>query len=395
MGNDLRTYLVESKKLVDEFEKTVFNLAKYYTETCSNCSLCSRVCPVYRVTKDPKLSPLERLRTALRILSGEPPSSKEMQILYSCLLCGLCTKACPYGYNLWLPVLMARRKLALKGLVPQGLFEVIKNSLKYGHSFTHDRERVLKWVYEAKAPIDTSSKILYVPSPLENLMFPPKLVTKANLLRILGIDYTLSSSIIDLGGNVGIDSSRIDIGVAMAWMAYEKAEDLGAKFLMTSECGSDVKLVHVVLPMFSKELGIRVNSLIHIYDLISSKEIKIESKDNEILFTSCNFCRFTKKCPINFLRSAIPKDRMPYTSCCGGGGGYTINREPWALRIRRTIASSRIRSYGNRVKKVVVPCIKCYVTHKEASLLNKLNIKISLVTEEIYRTLKLYIKNKI
>ncbi|MET1101307.1 MAG: (Fe-S)-binding protein [Pyrodictiaceae archaeon] len=382
----IEEYVAEVRRLLKDFETLTEEIITYYVQTCTRCLLCRTVCPVYRATKEIIYSPEYRLATALRIIRGSKPSPDDVKSLFSCLLCGLCSMACPYGIGVWLAVLMARYKLASRGLAPRGLKEVAENCIRYGHSFTSEPHKAVSWARDANLRLDEPGDYLYVPSPLENLRFPEKTVVKAALMRRLGISFTVSSRIVDIGGNAGMDASRIDIGLAMLWRAYEEAERLGARGIVVSECGSDVKLAFVVLPAVARALGLKTEKLLHLYDILAQRIQRLHiSNATSIFFTSCNFCRFTDKCPVRLLGLPGPRDKRPYTSCCGGGGGYTINLEPWARRIRRSIASARLASI--RASEIVVPCIKCYTTLREAALLSKAKKRIVLVSEKVYEAI--------
>ena len=58
---------------------------------CSGCSLCLLVCPVWRETRDVRLTPRGRAKAIQHGMSG----SDIARSVEGCTLCGACEPACP------------------------------------------------------------------------------------------------------------------------------------------------------------------------------------------------------------------------------------------------------------------------------------------------------------
>lgn len=74
---------------------------------CSGCSLCLLVCPVWRETRDPRLSPEGR---AKGLQAGASTAELATSAL-ACTLCGACEPVCPEGIDLIGMTLALRRAL--------------------------------------------------------------------------------------------------------------------------------------------------------------------------------------------------------------------------------------------------------------------------------------------
>lgn len=386
----MATMLVEeAKSYAIEVEAVLREEAVEVFETCKQCGICLGVCPTYRATQNPYYSPPRRLLIARRILAGSPAREDDVKILFSCLLCGLCSYACPYHLPVWRTILVARHELAKRGMLPRGLKEVTRNAERIGHSFTTSPEHALKWIKLVdRRRIDSAAKVLFIPSPLEGVRFPRKILVKLQLFSLLGVDYTVTKKVLDVGGNAGLDASRIDIGLSLLLGAYHVLEDSGSEYLVISECGSDVKIVKTLLPIIARKAGINQHRILHLYDILVNKRLRDHREEGRaVLFTSCNFCRLTTLCPRLLTSANMPPDPPPYTSCCGGGGGMSINTEDWAVSIRRKIAIRRAAVLQSKL--VLVPCIKCYVTLQEAYLLQRMRDKrVMLVSEALLQLVR-------
>ncbi len=360
------------KPVLELLEQLVEKEAEYAREACSHCRLCNLVCPVYRVTGDERYTPYSRLWRALSIIRGRgrPSRSDDVEVLFTCALCGACSLACPASIRIWLLVWWARSRLALQGLLPGGLREVATNVLRSGHSFVERREDLRTLVgrlIESGVKVNEAGDVLLVPSPLESSVYPDLVAVKQ---RIAGDKLALSVNALDLGGNAFFDASSPEAGLKLLYNCIIAAEKIGAKLVAASECGADTKLVYLIGPIASRLWG--GPRLTHFYDIVS---LSLEFNDNTVVFTSCNYCRFPGPC----LSAKPPRDKPPATMCCGGGGGLTLNREPWARRVRRLVSLERIKKLD--AETIVVPCVKCLSTLQEAALLARRRVRVKSLAE--------------
>ena len=79
---------------------------------CSGCSLCLLVCPVWRETRDVRLTPRGRAKAIQHGMSG----SDIARSVAGCTLCGACEPACPEELPLVDMVMALRRDVPLPGV---------------------------------------------------------------------------------------------------------------------------------------------------------------------------------------------------------------------------------------------------------------------------------------
>ncbi len=75
---------------------------------CSGCSLCLLVCPAWRATRDPRISPEGRAKA---LQAGAAPAELAASA-DACTLCGACAPVCPEGIDL------IGMTLAIRGALP-------------------------------------------------------------------------------------------------------------------------------------------------------------------------------------------------------------------------------------------------------------------------------------
>lgn len=76
---------------------------------CSGCSLCLLVCPAWRATRDPRISPEGRAKA---LQAGAAPDELAASVA-ACTLCGACEPVCPEGIDL------IGMTLGLRGALPE------------------------------------------------------------------------------------------------------------------------------------------------------------------------------------------------------------------------------------------------------------------------------------
>src|SRR4051812_9005201 len=89
-----------------DFLKSAAPVAHDYN-SCSGCSLCLLVCPVWRATRDLRMSPHGRAKALQNGASIEQIAAS----VEACTLCGACEPVCPERINLVEMVIELRTKL--------------------------------------------------------------------------------------------------------------------------------------------------------------------------------------------------------------------------------------------------------------------------------------------
>ena len=363
------------REAVERYIEETREYTREAVETCTNCGLCLAACTVYSATGDPRLSPPRRLRAALKVLEGGRPSGDDMLSLFTCNLCGACTYACPYGIEVLRSVHAARILLSKKGVEPPSLRRIEEAASRSGHSFLADRgdaeRRLVEAARAAGLEPDSPCDALYAPTPFDTTLYPRILPSVVQLLRLAGLTPGVSRRVLDAGGNVAVDGNNLELGLSMLLSAVEEAERLGARLVVLGPCGSDWKLA-----ILARKLGVlRENRVrvLNVYEVLAERGVRA-SCGGCALFTSCTYARLdASRSVLRVYRARVPRDRPPYTRCCGGAGGLNyLHEEPYAS-IRRRVAKWRferlVRDTGGR--PVAIPCAKCYTILRQGALLAK------------------------
>ena len=165
--------------------------AKQDHAACSGCSLCLVVCPVWRRTRDLRLTPHGRAKALQHGASiGDIAESVE-----SCTLCGACEPVCPENIGLVDMLMSLRRELPPS--------TVSKNLHAY---FQHEPVRALV------VPRETSTVLLATPT----YMWRPALL--ARISRLLGGGAKLAVEN-DCGADISL---ALEIGVEIAPQRIER-----------------------------------------------------------------------------------------------------------------------------------------------------------------------------
>ena len=108
--------------------------------SCHGCSLCLLSCPVWRQTRDVRLTPHGRAKA----LQNGATAADLQASTASCTLCGSCEPACPEEIPLVDMILELRRQQPLKELVPvhETIVPISEDLLLAGEALRRDPERV-------------------------------------------------------------------------------------------------------------------------------------------------------------------------------------------------------------------------------------------------------------
>ncbi len=379
---------IQREKLRNTIDIMLRNALRAFFSVCMNCGFCNNVCPVYRATKNPKYTPLRRVITAKKLLEGQIDKEAASDVLFSCLLCGACSSACPFGLDIYRIIYLARCKLALEGYGPSNFAKMAEGAAKTLHSFGVPVEQALREIRsdELEGFIDRKDcDVLYVPSPVETAFMPRHVYETASILKLLGINWTISRRVIDCGGNIGVDASRPDVGLKILLNLLNVAEELGVDKVALGACGADYKWISLSREIID-ELGIDTPRITFtsIYELIA-KRLKtnklLKKKDEVVLHDPCSMTRYIRV--DRSYKSIIPYAKKPRfsgacTLCCGGGGGLSLRKDSFARNLLLSIASKRVEQLGSVSSNIVTPCIKCYISFRTAVLRKRLVSKIRI-----------------
>jgi Fe-S oxidoreductase len=337
-------------------------------ECCTRCGSCSRACHSYLGTEDPDNSPVARIDLFARAPSPRGglgrlfprfgTTAKDEDLLqqwlnrfYQCNLCRRCALACPLGLDPSEVVIAGRNLLFEMGLAPRFLMEIAGNLHSCGNNmgitpralgdicaFLEEelREETGRSI---PVPVDRSgADLIYIPSSTEFFSNVDTLLGAAKLFFFLGIDWTLSSTVLE-AANYGLFLHRDLLKEHHARLG-QAARELDIPVLVQGECGHGWR----ASTMFRQDTaGPQPFDLLHILEVWDAHLKKLPLVRRPWRATLNDSCNYARSCgltepPRRLLRACV-EDFVELTPnreanfCCGGGGGLLME-EMQELRMR-------------------------------------------------------------
>ncbi len=359
-------------------------------KNCMKCMLCENACPVRRVEGLEDHGPIERVAAARCVAEERGVSKIDVDRLFSCLLCGSCALSCPYTVEIPLIIYLARSILAMGGKGPADLLRMAEAAARTGHSFGMTPKEYRNWLEKNKeVPVDKrGAEILYVPSPVETAFLRAHVSDTAVVLGRLGVDWTMSSRILDTGGNIGVDCSRPDVGLDMLLNLIGEAERLDVDRIAVGACGSDYKWIALAMDVYGELVPKSDVEFTSIYSVVAEALGEKRLPENTIIHDPCGMTRYVlaEKSYSRMVEGGglRPRRRGPYTLCCGGGGGISLRRDPIARKVLLGVSRMRLGELTRLDgEAVITPCIKCYISFKYTVIRDGLNLPLRGFMSEI------------
>lgn len=381
-------------QLLDEYRKFSRSFS-VMLETCTSCGICAGACHSYLGTDDFFNIPAARaglLRSVFnryftwsgkffRKFTGATDFDDRtldawLDYFYQCNVCRRCAVSCPFGIDTGEIVLAGRNILAKLGLVPRFLVNIARNELETGNNTGIRKAAVLdscafleeelreETGLTIRIPVDkVGSEVLYVPSSSEFFVNVDTLMGAAKLFHCLGVDWTLSSSILE-AANYGL-LFDLDVMKKHNERMRMAAKHLGVKRVVQGECGHGWRAAK----MFSEGANGPLSFFLeHVLDFVSERLDGLKLKKipmKATLHDPCNYARGTGlvESPRRILRACVeeyaemtPSRERNY--CCGGGAGLLMD-EMLEVRMRLgKMKADQIRALLP-LDYVAVPCASC------------------------------------
>jgi Fe-S oxidoreductase len=168
----------------------------------------------------------------------------------TCSACRRCTMNCPMGVDTALLIRLARGILTEIGIVPEGVFNVSRDTWETGNQMgvpEEDYLETLEWmkeelqeelgIPEIDIPVDKKNcDFMYTINPREIKFDPRSIADAAKIFHLAGENWTMPSWGWDQT-NFGLFSGDDRLGGFAAKNLYESAVKLRAKRIVISECG--------------------------------------------------------------------------------------------------------------------------------------------------------------
>ncbi len=382
-----KRFIITSSKQKSFLDKVARALPKGGNlNLCLTCGACCSGCPAGGL-KD--MDPRKFLRLAAM---GMDDLITCHDWVWLCSMCMRCTYVCPMEINI-AGLIMEARKLWPREQRPVGILRSCDMALNNESTsatgtppddFRFVVEDVLEEVRQTQpgweklqAPIDKKDAVFFLSqNSREPVSLPDEMVPLWKILHLAGADWTYGSTAW-AGENYCMFLADDDGWRKITRATVSKAEELGCKIYLNTECGHSTFSVNQGIRSFNIDTELNVKIVVHYYALwIRQGRLRPSdewNKDRKIIFTVQDPCNQVRKeygdAYADDLRFVVKKcvgeenfiDMVPNKSnnyCCGGGGGYLqsgYNEERY--RYGR-VKYDQIMRTGARY--CITPCHNCH-----------------------------------
>jgi len=323
-------------------------------DLCLTCGECIARC--FLIDGYPEVNPRKIIR---QVTLGMDDLAAESEFIWACTLCGRCTTDCPKDLQMDVIVRKLRAEACRRGLGPPRIIEGIEKSLEVGNNSGMAPDEFVdtaQWLAEEledefesdeglEVPFDKENKdILYIPNPREYTSNPGMFQTYLKFFHLTQADWTLSSKVFDIT-NWAYYMGDHHAAVTLVKNMVEETRRLGAKVLLSTECGHGFKILRKDAERWLGEpLGFQVMGIIelaHQYWRQGRLSLKPGAIQGPITYHDpCNVGRkmgiFEKP---RDLIAAVCSDfvemwpNRKHSICCGGGGSVGQNADMGTKRL--------------------------------------------------------------
>ena len=393
---------MNTKNFLDNFDRS----QKTWMYACTRCGDCIDECPVYQQTSDPYTAPgykIKKMRPLVtkRILPFLPTPSeadvkKLVKGLYDCTLCGRCASVCPFQYDL-VELWETSRESALKrGLEPEPIRSMIKDTLADKNFMKRPLERRKSWTSGVEVPQNENVETLYFVGCATSYTPTLKVVAKgvSTILNAAKEDWALMNEEwccgvpMKFGGDVEGFKEFVTHNVEMI-------ESSGVKRVVFN-CPGCYRMFKQEYP---KVLGRKLKfSLIHITELVdeyvkTGKIVLKEKLSEKITYHDpCELSRLLgvieqprhvlTNLTTNF--SELPENKLN-THCCGSGGLFKAVDTQNSI----DIAKQRIKQAETIGSETLISaCPSCVMNLSQAARFTKSKVKVIDFADAVARQIK-------
>ncbi len=318
-------------------------------DLCATCGQCVSRCFLNDVYED--MNPRKLIRKALL---GEDQEVADSEFIWACTLCGRCTTDCPKDLKMDVIMRKARGLAYSQGKAPKRIVDGIEMANKIGNTVgmdAEDWEDTVEWLVEEaeeeleleegslKAPIDKEgAELLYIPNPREYTSNPHMFQMYVRFLNLLKVDWTLSSKVFDIT-NWAYYMGQHEETVTLIRNMVEETRRLGAKTLLSTECGHGFKVLRTDAERWLGEpLDFEVISVIELaHRSFKDGALKLKADCIEGTATYHDPCNVGRKLgiyeePRELLKHICTNyaeiwPNRKFNICCGGGGSVGQNTD--------------------------------------------------------------------
>jgi Fe-S oxidoreductase len=385
------------EKGLNTFKKVIDAPVAAFFESCVHCGLCAEACLFYTETKDPKYTPIYKLKPLKKVWRQEytfwgkiaktlgltkPPTDEELaewcELIYgSCTMCGRCSLVCPVGNDIAYMVRKAREGMAAAGHAPEEMIQgairavTIGSAMGVGLKALKAQIRHIKKDTGLTVPLDVEgTEYMMLLSAPEIVNFPEYIIALTRIFKQTGISWTLCSEAFE-ATNAGMSIGVSEITKLLLERIVAGAEKLKVRAVISPECGHAYGALRWEGPnLIGRPYSFEVIHILELLDQLQAEgRLRTTSKDERPM-TFHDPCQLVRRGgvvaePHRLLNSVATDFReMSDTGimnwCCGGGGGVGAIESAESLRYQ-AFKRKKAQVEETGVETVVTACSNCQI----------------------------------
>jgi Fe-S oxidoreductase len=372
-----------------------------FFESCVHCGLCAEACLFYTETKDPKYTPIYKLKPLKKVWRQEytfwgkiaktlglakPPTDEELaewrELIYdSCSLCGRCSLVCPVGNDIVYMVRQVREGMVAAGHAPEDMIAATNRAVKIGSPMGVKLPALkaqIKYIEKETGltvPLDVEgADYMVLLSSMEIMNFPEYIEALTRIFKQADVSWTLCSEAFE-ATNAGIQIGVSDIAKILVERIVVGAEKLKVKAVISPECGHAYTALRWEGPnLIGRAYHFKVVHILELLDQLKHEgRLRTTGKDDRPM-TFHDPCQLVRRGgvvaePHNLLNSVATEFReMNDTGimnwCCGGGGGVSSIEHTESLRYK-VFKRKKAQVEETGVDTLVTACANCRIILEE------------------------------
>jgi len=365
-------------------------------QRCLNCQVCSGYCTVASSFNDIETwSSKGRTLLTRALVSGElQPSSKLVDVLYTCSLCGLCFAQCfENNTHVRKAIVDARHRLVEERHTPELFSTTAKSILEVGDPSGMPTSKRVEWTQrlQPRRVFPKNADVLYWAGCVASTRTSNTPKALGNVLTQSHVDFTYLGEKEGCCGYVLLATGLWNEAKENADRLVERLKQTEANTLITTCAGCYYTFTKMYPEILDIELPCQVlHATQFIGRLIEERRIVPHSLDWKVTYHDP--CSLGRHCgvydsPRNVLKAVPNLDfvEMPLSRnnarCCGAGGGL------WSFNNHVAMNSALERLVKDVVplgiSALVTACPTCHINLRYTSVKKSLGIKVYDVVEII------------
>jgi len=371
-------------------------LSRMPAQKCLGCHVCSGYCIVSPFHNNIETWSSKGRTILTRALSnGElQPSSKLVDVLYSCSLCGFCFAECfENGTQVRKAIMDARHRVVQLDKTPELFQATAKTIFETGDPAGTPLSKRVAWAERLpqRGVFPKKAAVLYWAGCVASTRTPNTAKAVGNVLNRAQIDFTYLGEKEGCCGYVLLAAGPWEEAKENALKFQERVEQTGAETLITTCAGCYYTFTKMYPEILGVELPCKVSHATqYVERLIREKNVVAHDLGWRVTYHDpCSLGRHSNvyNSPRNVLK-AVPKlafIEMPLSRnrsrCCGAGGGLWSFNNSVAVNCASDRLVKDVVPLG--VSALVTACPTCHINLRNASVRKSLGIRIYDVMEVV------------